>query len=116
MTTTNAEWSISAGALAYYFRRIFHDWPDEPESKKILQNNAAVMDRERLRVLITEFIVPETGNSMLPAWMDHTIMTFGGMERTEKDFARLLDISGLKLVKVWRAPGTPVGEVEARLK
>lgn len=74
------------------------------------------MDPERSRVLITEFVVPQVGASMLPAWMDQTMMTFGGIERTEKNFARLLDISGLKLVKVWRAPGTPVGVVEARLK
>lgn len=74
------------------------------------------MDREKSRVLITEFIVPEVGCGMLTAWMDQAMMTFGGMERTEKDFARLLDISGLKLVKVWKTPGSPVGVVEARLK
>ncbi|KAL1856607.1 hypothetical protein Plec18170_003576 [Paecilomyces lecythidis] len=104
------------GALVYYLRRVFHDWPDEPESRTILQNLALSMDREKSRVLITEFIVPEVGCGMLTAWMDQAMMTFGGMERTEKDFARLLDISGLKLVKVWKTPGSPVGVVEARLK
>lgn len=100
----------------YYIRRCFHDWPDEPESRQILENLAASMDREKSRVLITEFIVPEVGSTMSLAWMDQTMMAFGGVERTEKDWARLLDISGLKLVKVWKAPGVPVGVVEARLK
>lgn len=97
-------------------RRIFHDWPDEPEGKQILENLAAVMDPEKSRVLIAEFIVPEVGASMHPAWMDQTMLTFGGMERTERDFAHLLDISGLELVTIWRAPGVPVGVVEGRLK
>lgn len=104
------------GALVYYIRRCLHDWPDEPESRQILQNLAAAMDREKSRVLITEYIVPEVGSTMSIAWMDHTMMTFGGVERTEKDWARLLDVSELKLVKVWRAKGVPVGVVEARLK
>lgn len=74
------------------------------------------MDSEKSRVLITEYIVPEVGSTMSIAWMDHTMMTFGGVERTEKDWVRLLDVSGLRLVKVWRAKGVPVGVVEARLK
>lgn len=74
------------------------------------------MDSEKSRVLITEYIVPEVGSTMSIAWMDHTMMTFGGVERTERDWVRLLDVSGLRLVKVWRAKGVPVGVVEARLK
>ncbi|KAE8395963.1 S-adenosyl-L-methionine-dependent methyltransferase [Aspergillus alliaceus] len=104
------------GALAYYIRRCLHDWPDEPESRQILESLAAAMDRERSRVLITEYILPDVGSNMFHAWMDHTMMAFGGRERTEKDWERLLDRSGLKLVKVWRAPGIPVGVVEAHLK
>ncbi|GAB1198414.1 hypothetical protein APSETT444_007733 [Aspergillus pseudonomiae] len=104
------------GALVYYIRRCLHDWPDEPESRQILENLAAAMDPERSRALITEYILPEVGSNMFHAWMDHTMMTFAGRERTEKDWERLLDMSGLRLVKVWRAPGIPVGVVEARLK
>ena len=102
--------------MVYYIRRCLHDWPDEPESKQILENLAAAMDPERSRVLITEYILPEADSNMFHASMDHTMMTFAGRERTEKDWERLLDLSGLRLVKVWRAPGIPVGVVEARLK
>ncbi|GKZ99987.1 hypothetical protein AnigIFM60653_007047 [Aspergillus niger] len=103
------------GALAYYIRRCLHNWPND-ESQKILSNLAGAMDKEKSRVLITEHIVPDVGGTMFHAWMDQTMMTFGGLERTKKDWAHLLDISGLELVKVWRAPGVPVGVVEARLK
>ncbi|PWY95090.1 O-methyltransferase [Aspergillus sclerotioniger CBS 115572] len=104
------------GALAYYLRRCLHDWPNEPEAQKILSNLAAAMDREKSRVLITECVVPEVGATMFHAWMDQAVMTIGGRERTEKDWAHLLDISGLRLVKVWRTPEMSVGVVEARLK
>ncbi|GLA14676.1 hypothetical protein AnigIFM62618_001114 [Aspergillus niger] len=86
------------GALAYYIRRCLHNWPND-ESQKILSNLAGAMDKEKSRVLITEHIVPDVGGTMFHAWMDQTMMTFGGLERTKKDWAHLLDISGLELVK-----------------
>ncbi|KAG2021815.1 hypothetical protein GB937_004363 [Aspergillus fischeri] len=102
------------GALVYYVRRVFHDWPDD-EVRQILVNLAAAMEQHS-RILIVEFIMPEVGATMSNAYMDHTMMTFAGVERTEKNFANLLDQAGLNLVKTWRAPGVPVGVVEARLK
>lgn len=102
--------------MVYYIRCCLHDWPDEPESRQILQHLAAAMDPHKSRLLITEYVVPEVGSTMSIAWMDHTMMTFGGVERTERDWARLLDAAGLRLVKVWRARGAPVGVVEARVK
>jgi hypothetical protein len=105
---------IYTGALVYHARRVFHDWPDD-EVIQGLKNLAAVMD-ENSRVLITEFIMPEVGATMANAYMDLTMMTFGGVERTEKNFAHILEVSGLKLRKIWRAPGVPVGVVEGRLK
>ncbi|KAI2791651.1 hypothetical protein POX_c04517 [Penicillium oxalicum] len=104
------------GASIYYFRRVFHDWPDLPEGKKILDNTRAAMSREHSRILIHDIIVPEIGATMSHAWQDLSLMAIGGMERTEKDFARLLDIAGLALVKVWRKPGDMMGIIEARLK
>ncbi|KAF7585962.1 hypothetical protein BBP40_009771 [Aspergillus hancockii] len=102
------------GALVYHARRVFHDWPDD-EVIQGLKNLAAVMDQNS-RVLITEFIMPEVGATMANAYMDLTMMTFGGVERTEKNFGYILEASGLKLRKIWRAPGVPVGVVEGRLK
>ncbi|KAJ5162667.1 O-methyltransferase [Penicillium coprophilum] len=103
------------GALIYYFRRIFHDWPDTPESKQILQNTAASMSRDS-RILIHDIIVPEVGATMSHAWHDISLLAIGGVERTEKDFARLLDDAGLEVVKVWKKSGDMLGIVEACLK
>lgn len=103
------------GAAVYYFRRIFHDWPDAPESKQILQNTVASMDRSS-RILIHDIIVPEVGATMTHAWHDISVMAIGGIERTQKNFVRLLDSAGLELVKVWRDSGDMLGIVEARLK
>lgn len=102
--------------MAYYIRRVLHDWPDEPEAKLILQSVAQAMDREKSRVLITEMVVPGVNAGMLTSWLDLAMFTLGGTQRTEKDWTRLLDSAGLKIVKIWRAPGTPVGTIEARLK
>ena len=113
---TNPFSFIFLGASIYYFRRVFHDWPDLPEGKKILDNTRAAMSREHSRILIHDIIVPEIGATMSHAWQDLSLMAIGGMERTEKDFARLLDIAGLALVKVWRKPGDMMGIIEARLK
>ncbi|RAL13126.1 O-methyltransferase [Aspergillus homomorphus CBS 101889] len=103
------------GALVYYVRRTLHDWPDE-EVRQILAHLAGAMDRDKSRILITETIIPEVGATMSHAYMDHTMMTFGGTERTAKDFARLFDQAGLALAQEWRAPGVPMMVVEARLK
>ncbi|KAJ5984735.1 O-methyltransferase [Penicillium waksmanii] len=100
----------------YYFRRIFHDWPDLPEAKKILQNTTVAMDRDQSRVLIHDIIVPETGATMTHAWQDLSLMAIGGIESTEENFASILESIGLVLVKVWRKLGDIIGIVEARLQ
>jgi hypothetical protein len=40
----------------------------------------------------------------------------GGKERTEKEFAAILDCEGLELVKVWPGKARYQAVVEARLK
>lgn len=74
------------------------------------------MNRDHSRILIHDIIIPEMGATMTHAWQDISLMAIGGIERTEKDFARLLESAGLVLVKVWRKPGDIMGIVEARLK
>ncbi|GFN16562.1 hypothetical protein AtubIFM55763_008151 [Aspergillus tubingensis] len=103
------------GALVYFVRRVLHDWPDE-EVRQVLAQLAVAMDRERSRILITETIIPEVGATATNAYMDLTMMTFGGRERTVKDFAHLFDLAGLQLANVYKAPGVPMVVLEARLK
>lgn len=68
------------------------------------------------RLLISEIVLPDTGADVLSGWMDLTMMTVSGSERTETHWARLLEKSGLQLKKTYHAPGTNYGALEAYLK
>lgn len=103
------------GALIYYIRRCLHDWSDEL-CIKILSLLADAMTPGKSRLLIAEIVLPAIGADLEAGWMDLTMMTLTGMERTEKQWAFLLDASGFKLDKVHTAPGTNYGVVEASLK
>jgi hypothetical protein len=43
------------------------------------------------------------------------VMTVGGKERTKSGFRSIIELAGLKLMKVWRVPGMPGGCVEGCL-
>ena len=103
------------GALIYYIRRCLHDWPDS-ECVSILKQIAGAMEPNISRLLISEIVVPETGADVEAGWMDMTMITCAGRERTVSDWNKLLDLSGLKLGKVYHAPGTNYAVVEANLK
>lgn len=103
------------GAPVYFLRRILHDWAD-PSSVNILRRIADAMDRELpSRLVIAEQILPTRGVSSESAMADILMMTFTGLERTEKQWRELLAQAGLKAVHFYRAPGTPFGAVEAVL-
>lgn len=106
---------VRLGAPIYFLRRILHDWAD-PSSVTILRRIADAMDRELpSRLVIAEQILPTRGVSSESAMADILMMTFTGMERTEKQWKDLLAQAGLKAVHFYRAPGTPFGAVEAVL-
>lgn len=74
------------------------------------------MDRDLpSRLVIAEMMLPTRGVSSESALADMLMMTFTGMERTEKQWQELLAQAGLKVVHFYRAPGTPFGAVEAVL-
>lgn len=103
------------GALLYYIRRCLHDWPTE-DCIKILKNIARAMDPSKSRLLISEAVLPLQGADPEAGWLDLTMMSAGGMERTEKQWIELLDASGFKLGKLWQVPGSIYAVVEAYLK
>ncbi|ROW15498.1 hypothetical protein VPNG_02420 [Cytospora leucostoma] len=103
------------GAHIYYLRRILHDWSDAA-SVTILSQLAAAMDRDLpSRVVVAEQILPARGVSAQSAWVDLTMMTFTGMERTEGQWGELLARAGLRVERVYRAPGTTFAAIEAVL-
>lgn len=55
----------------------------------------------RSKVLIADTVVPEVNSPRALALQDLNMMSFGGMERTRRQWEDLLKSSGLHLVKVW---------------
>lgn len=90
---------ILSGALFYYIHRCLHDWPDS-DCLVILQHLAAAMTPHVSRLLISEIVMPRGRADIQTAWSDVNMLTFGGMERSEKQWRDLLDSAGLKVVHV----------------
>ncbi|KAI0505266.1 S-adenosyl-L-methionine-dependent methyltransferase [Xylaria bambusicola] len=104
------------GARCYYFRSIFHNWPDA-DCIKILRNTAAAMRPGYSKLLMSEFVLPSSNTPLYPALLDINMMALlNGMERTEAEFSALLDAAGLKVVKFWSVGAETEGLVEAVLK
>ncbi|KAB8213402.1 S-adenosyl-L-methionine-dependent methyltransferase [Aspergillus novoparasiticus] len=94
------------GARAYYFRAIFHDWPDYI-CHKILINTISAMNAEYSRIIITDFALPDKGAALLQASIDIKMMNIGsGMERSEHQWRGLLGAAGLEITGIWSgSPG-----------
>ncbi|KAI2631841.1 S-adenosyl-L-methionine-dependent methyltransferase [Hypoxylon sp. NC1633] len=104
------------GARCYYFRSIFHDWPDA-DCIKILKATAEAMTPGYSKLLMSEFVLPASNSPLYPALLDINMMAvLNGMERTEAQFTELLDAAGLKIVKFWSVGAETEGLVEAVLK
>ncbi|KAI9054704.1 hypothetical protein LZ554_001856 [Drepanopeziza brunnea f. sp. 'monogermtubi'] len=105
-------------AHIYFLRRITHNYQDGV-CTTILTNIAAAMGPTS-RLLIAEAVIPARttpGEDLAPYWMDMVMISIGGKERSERDFAALLAGAGLHLVKIWYcSTGTHQAVIEARLK
>lgn len=101
--------------MIYYIRRCLHDWSDS-DCVRILQQIAGAMQAGVSRLLISEIVLPEIAADLEAGWMDLTMITCSGRERTEAQWRSLLDLAGLSLEKVYHALGTNYAVVEACLK
>lgn len=91
--------SIPAGADAYLFRHIIHDWTDE-QSIQILGHCRRVIPANG-KLLIVDCVIPAGNTPSLSKDMDITMLTFpGGQERTEGQFRSLLKASGFELKSI----------------
>lgn len=90
---------VPAGASAYIFKHIVHDWDDE-RSIAILKNcrDAIPVDG---KLLLIEFVIPEGNDPSLAKLEDieMLVMTPGGRERTEKEFRGLFEAAGFELTR-----------------
>lgn len=86
-------------ADAYVMKHIIHDWDDE-RCVAILKNIRAAMKPEA-KVLIVEAVVPEGGEPHYSKLLDlEMLVSPGGVERTEEEYAALLSSAGLRLTRI----------------
>lgn len=104
--------SVVSGGDLYILKRILHDWDDET-CVKILKNCHSAMSNDS-QLLIFDCIVPEGNNYDISKDIDVIMMTiFGGKERTQKDFEKLLMTAGFKLTNVNAVSGTMLSGIYA---
>ena len=89
---------MNKGAHIYFFRHIFHDWPDS-SCLAILKNTVSAMSPTS-RIVIADIVLPNVGASVLGALLDVGMMTLAGMERTERNWRELLESVGLRVINI----------------
>jgi O-methyltransferase domain/Dimerisation domain len=105
--------TVPAGGDAYILSHILHDWNDE-QCLTILGHCRKAMKPDA-RLLIVEMVLPP-GDAPHPGKILDMVMLalIGGQERTEAEYAHLLDKAGFRLNRVV-ATQSPVSVVEAVL-
>jgi hypothetical protein len=69
------------------------------------------------RLLINEFVLPDTGASQLQASLDIMMIALvSGLERTEMQWRTLLESIGLEVVRIWSVVPEAEAILETRLK
>jgi hypothetical protein len=96
---------------AYIMKMILHDWNDE-ECVKILSNIQKVSPPGG-RVLIVEHVVPGPETPHFSKLFDiHMMCALTGRERTEKEYASLLERAGLSYVQTHYPASRTIGVIE----
>lgn len=99
----------------YFFRAICHDWSDS-KCREFLGNTVKAMEKGYSKLLINDFVLPDTNVPLHPALLDIMMMSLcSGVERSEKQWNALLDSVGLQVVKIWRSGGVEA-MIETMLK
>jgi len=104
--------SVPAGGDVYMLQHIIHDWDDDA-SVKILAGCAAGLAPGG-RVLVIETVLPPPGVPSFAKVLDleMLVVSDGGRERTEREYATLFERAGLQLDRVTPTPA-PVAILEA---
>jgi hypothetical protein len=102
--------SVPAGGDAYILRWIIHDW-DHDRAVAILRNCRHAL-KETGRLLLVEAVIPPGDEPHPGKLVDFVMLTaLGGQERTEHEYADLLDEAGFRLNKVVPT-GSPMSVIE----
>lgn len=85
----------------YFFRAIFHDWPDHI-CYQILANTVTAMDPTTSRIIVVDHVLSDIKASLIQTSMDIQMMSIGaGMERSLEHWRQLLAGAGLEIRGVW---------------
>lgn len=90
--------AVPAGADLYVMRHVLHDWCDE-DAVRILRNCRLAM-RPEGRIVVVEIVVPEGNDPSFAKWMDLMMITYGGKERSEKQYRQLFADAGCELTRI----------------
>lgn len=98
-------------ADASVLKHILHDWNDG-ECVQILSNLRRAA-REPASVFAAEYVVPALETPHFAKLFDIHMMVWGtGRERTEEEYASLLQQAGWKFVQTWHPSSRAMGVVE----
>jgi hypothetical protein len=90
--------SVPAGADAYVFSRVIHDWDDEKSVAILKVARRAVAPDGKL--ILLETLVRPDGESVYPVLSDlNMLLMTGGCERTEEEYRALYCAAGFELTK-----------------
>ncbi len=105
--------SVPDGGDTYILKNIIHDWGDEP-ALRILQNCHAAMPSNG-KLLLVEMVIPHGNSPMFGKLLDlDMLVTNGGCERTQAEFADLLGKAGFRLTRIVPT-ALPISIIEAEL-
>ena len=100
---------------AYLLMNIIHDWNDT-DAATILSAVANAGRSSAATILIVETVMPEGAEPHWAKTLDVLMLAVtGGRERTEAEYARLLDTAGIDLVRTLPT-ATPFSIVEGRVR
>jgi hypothetical protein len=90
--------SVPAGGDLYLMRHVLHDWRDQ-DAATILKNCRKAM-RPGGKILVIEIVVPAGNDPSFAKWMDLMMITYGGKERSEKQYRQLFADAGYELTRI----------------
>jgi SAM-dependent methyltransferase len=90
--------SAPAGGDIYLMRHVIHDWRDE-DAARILRNCRSAM-KPGGKILVVEIVVPAGNDPSFAKWMDLMMVTYGGKERSEKQYRQLFAQAGFELTRI----------------
>lgn len=104
-----------AGARAYFFHAVPHDWPDA-DCVRIFEHIRAAMRPGYSKLLIYEVVLPAQGATSLMTTLDLQLMScVSGLERTEAHWRDLLAQVGFKVTSISSHPRAVESVIEAEL-